>query len=222
MNVAAWALAFLPVLAFGAPASADDAWEILAEIRPDRPLRVGDVPLHPAPGGLALAVSGGRWQLVPATLESTIQSVYDDGQPQTVTFTATPANARIYLRLPGLHPGRVDTPHVRFEGALRDLRARTTPLPFKSRPWRFETRGHAIWFTDGQRRQKIDDLATLDDPAYPVGFGLAWAGDLDRDGRLDFVTTLAGGDGSTTCVWLSSKARVGELVSQAACVDRLF
>jgi hypothetical protein len=219
VKVAAWA--FLSALAAGAPSDAGDAWEILADIRPDEARRVGEVPLHPAPGGLALTLSGGGWHLVPASLEATTKDVDAEGQPQTVTLAATPANARVYLRLQGLRPGKVDTPDVRFDGAPRDLEAATLSLPFKGRPWRFETRGNAIWFTDGRRRQKIDELAALDNPAYPVGLGLAWAGDLDRDGRLDFVTILVGGDGSTTCVWLSSKAAAGELVAKTACVDRL-
>lgn len=47
--------------------------------------------------------------------------------------------------------------------------------------------------------------------------GVLWAGDLDRDGRIDLITvTPGGGGGSTTELWLSSAAAPGRAVGLAA------
>jgi hypothetical protein len=48
---------------------------------------------------------------------------------------------------------------------------------------------------------------------------LLWAGDLDHDGKLDFIVANWFDDGGTMCVWLSSRAKAGELAGQAACME---
>ena len=148
------AAALLLSLATGLAHAADDAWKIVAYINPELPFNAREVPLHPAPGGLALTVVGGLWNLVPATLAAKVTD------------------------------------------------------------------------TDGTRRQKFADIeqrpagVAPDDWAH--GDALLWAGDLDRDGKLDVITALTGDDGATMCVWLSSKAAAGELVGKAACMNRAY
>lgn len=208
-------------LVSGPARAADGDWSVMTDVSPDMALRVGDVPAHPASGGFALAVVDGTWHLVPATFVGRVTDTDEHGAPQAVTITATPADALAYLRLPGLVEGKVDTPDMRFKGARHDLVEKAIPMPFKGTAWRFEPKDKRLWFTDGKRRQQIDDLPEPSDQ-YPAGLGLVWAGDLDRDGKLDFVVQVSGDDGSTTCVWLSSKAAAGQLVGKAACVDRLF
>ena len=220
------AAALLLSLATGLAHAADDAWKIVAYINPELPFNAREVPLHPAPGGLALTVVGGLWNLVPTTLAAKVTDTDGKGRPQAVAITATPAGALAYLRLPGLVEGKVDTPDMRFKDNERDLESAPVALPFKGATWRFEPRDKAVWLTDGTRRQKFADIeqrpagVAPDDWAH--GDALLWAGDLDRDGKLDVITALTGDDGATMCVWLSSKAAAAELVGKAACMNRAY
>ncbi|HEY6093842.1 MAG TPA: hypothetical protein VIU93_02705 [Gallionellaceae bacterium] len=56
-----------------------------------------------------------------------------------------------------------------------------------------------------------------------IGFGdvfhIIWAGDLDRDGKLDLIvySSDAEGKGATSCLFLSSVADMGKLVKKMAC-----
>ena len=210
-----------------APAhAADDDWKIVAYINPELPFNAREVPLHPASGGLALTVVNGLWDLVPATLSAKVVDRDGKGHPQAVAITATPAGALAYLRLPGLSEGKVDTPDMRFKDNERDLEAAAVAVPFKGTAYRFEPRDKAVWFNDGTRRQKMADIEQRPEGVAPDdwahGDALLWAGDLDRDGKLDVITALTGDDGATMCVWLSSKAAAGQLVGKAACMDRAY
>ena len=86
-----------------------------------------------------------------------------------------------------------------------------------------------ITLTQGGRRQKLFDAAgpgTTNDPALVVScdephFTVHWAGDLDRDGRLDMLVTFSQRYSyHPRQLFLSSGARSGELVAQVARYDR--
>ena len=72
---------------------------------------------------------------------------------------------------------------------------------------------HDLVFESGQRRQVLYE-------SYGRNAGrieVIWAGDLDRDGRLDFVVDYEEEDaGSVPTLFLSSQAKPGELVGEAA------
>ena len=223
---AARALFLATALAPAVSHAADDDWKIVAYVNPELPFNAREVPLRPAPGGLALTVVGGLWNLVPATLQAKVVDRDGKGKPQAVAIAATPADALAYLRLPGLVAGKVDTPDMRFKDNERDLEGAPVAIPFKGGTWRFEPKAKAVWLTDGTRRQKIADIEERPEGISPDewahGDALLWAGDLDRDGRLDVITALTGDDGATMCVWLSSRAAAGEVVGKAACMDRAY
>ncbi len=221
-RLATWPLALATALAPGLARAADGEWHLVAYINPELPFNAREVPLHPAPGGFALAVVNGLWNLVPATLAAKVTDTDGKGHPQSVAITASPADALAYVRLPGLAEGKVDTPDMRFKGVERDLTAAAVPVPFKGTAYRFEAQAKAVWLTDGKQRQKIDDIALAGGDDDAPGLALVWAGDLDRDGKLDVITALTGGDGATMCLWLSSKAAAGQLVGKAACMDRAY
>lgn len=68
-------------------------------------------------------------------------------------------------------------------------------------------------FESGTRRQVLYESYGMNEGRIQV----IWAGDLDRDGRLDFVVDYAEDDaGSAPTLFLSSKAKSGELVGEAA------
>ena len=200
-------------------ADSDSQWLLVAYVDKDAPFHSGDVPLHPAAGGFALTVVDGLWNLVPATLKANVPK----DNPDLVTITATPADAPVYVRLPGLTAGKVDTPDMRFKGVDRDLSRMAVGIPFKGVPYKFELKAGQTWLTDGTSRQLI-----LEGPVKGESGGerdehsarLIWAGDLDRDGKLDFIISDWFDDGGTMCVWLSSRAASGQLAGEAACMDR--
>jgi hypothetical protein len=88
--------------------------------------------------------------------------------------------------------------------------------------------GNAMKF-DGERYDLVvneeDGAVTLRSGrrSQPVGEGglvwtVQWAGDLDRDGKLDFVVSLDGDNTWGMELFLSSLARPGELVHRAAVI----
>jgi hypothetical protein len=204
-----------PAMAAGAPGD----WQLIGFAEHDTPFNNNEVPLHPASGGLALAVVDGTWHLVPATLDTRVPD--PTGQPDSVLLLATPPDALAYLRLPGLAAGKVDTPDMRFRGVERDISRKSVAIPFKGTPYRFELQAGSSWLTNGTLRQKVlaADPRVTGAEADMLTVRLLWAGDLDHDGKLDFIIANWFDDGGTMCVWLSSRAKAGELAGQAACME---
>lgn len=176
----------------------------------------GEAPLEPGPGWLALDVVDGLWHLRPATLrgERAIDPV--GGENTGVRIHAEPAGALLYLRLPGLVPGKVDTPDMRFKKRARRMDDSTAlPIRFNGRTWRLDVRRHELFVSVGKSSMSLGQVVVPDDA--DVGMSLLWAGDLDRDGRLDFIFDSSGKNSGAICVWLSSLAKPGEPVGEAAC-----
>ena len=199
------------------PAAAADPsteWQLLPRFADDQVFSDAEFPRHPAPGGFALTVVDGRWHLVAATLQTR-----EARSPGTFTIDARPAGALAWLRLPGLVAGKVDTPDMRFQGVRRDLAEADLRMPFNGAAWHIERRNDMIWITDGGRRQKLGDIPRPDSAGNTAAFLLTWAGDLDRDGKLDLVTLSASDHGKAMCVWLSSQATPGHLLEPMACSE---
>jgi hypothetical protein len=200
-----------------APAPArEPEFSILQDGGGDTVYHGGEAPLQPGTGWLALDVVAGRWHLLPATLRGE-QSIDPIGATNTgVRLHAQPANALLYLRLPGLVAGKVDTPDIRFKNHYRPFGdAMAMPLAFKGRTWLFEVRRHELVLSEGGTSMSFGQVVDPDD--LDAGLGLLWAGDLDHDGRLDFVFEGSGKNSSEICVWLSSLAKPGEPVGRASC-----
>lgn len=203
-------------------AGSDTQWLLVGYLNKDMPFRAEDVPRHPAAGGFALVIVGGLWNLVPATIAGRVPK----DNPDAVAIDATPADALAYLRLPGLTAGKVDTPDMRFKDVERDIGRKTVAVPFKAVPYRFELgkRGASV-LTDGVTRQQVVEPGAARDGSAEQDMRsvtLLWAGDLDRDGKLDFIVSDWFDDGGTMCVWLSSRASPGQLAGKAACMDRAY
>ena len=211
--LAAFALAARASAATPAPAHDDRAWTLIPGMGPEGlAFEAGtSYPMHPAPGGLALVVVDHLWHLVPARIQGDWAT---PGDTNFVRLTATPADALAYLHLPELAAGKVDTPDMRFKGVRHELDKPVLPVSFKGRTWRFEVKDKHLSVTDGQRRQA---LGWATDPDTVLRVFLAWAGDLDHDGQLDFIIESDGDDSNDLCVWLSSRAAPGELVGKVNC-----
>lgn len=197
-------------------ASTPDSGPAFHILRDDDVYHGGEAPLEPGPGWFALDVVDGRWRLVPARLRGE-QAVDPVGDSNTgVRVAADPAHAFLYLQLPGLVAGKVDTPDLRFKDNGRPISDATAlAMPFKGQPWRLDVRHHALLLSDGKTTMSHGQVVLPDSP--DDGLTLLWAGDLDRDGRLDLIFEGSGMNSTNVCVWLSSRAKPGRLVGQAAC-----
>lgn len=194
----------------------DPDFGILQDGGDDNVYHGGEAPLQPGAGWLALDVVGGRWHLLPATLRGE-QAIDPIGEMNTgVRIHAEPPRALLYLRLPGLVAGKVDTPDIRFRNHYREFVGSTAmPLAFKGRTWRFDVRRHELLLSEGGTSMSFGQVVFPDD--LDATLALMWAGDLDRDGRLDFIFEGSGKNSTEICVRLSSLAKAGELVGKASC-----
>ncbi len=65
---------------------------------------------------------------------------------------------------------------------------------------------------DGRQRIQI---SAKDSDGQPQDWRLLWAGDLDGDGKIDFITRVSG-DGDSVDLYLSGSARGNQIVGPAA------
>ena len=132
-------------------------------------------------------------------------------------LSAKPADALVYLRVPGLVVGKVDAADMRFKGTPHEFDKPVLPVPFKGTTWRFEAQVGKLTLTDGTHRQQ---LGFASDESDMRTVRLLWAGDIDRDGKLDFLIDFSSDDSGEQCLWLSSRAKLGEFAGKAACMGR--
>ena len=169
----------------------------------DPPSRLQWLGLVPGPNG---------WRLEPETLE------WNETRGELVSaFPGTLA----FLSHPTISAGSVSTPDMKFRGRPRSIRSSRFALrmPFAGREYDIVVAaGMAMARMGGQ-----------DAPLGQVGLGksaedgywveLLWAGDLDRDGRLDFIVQVhEAATSSQTCLFLSGAAlKPPELAAKVGC-----
>lgn len=181
----------------------------------------GEAPATPGEGWLALHLVEGEWRLTPAEVSTTrvFDPVLDaEGEKTGLRIDATPEDATIILRHPSLLPGTVSTPAIRF-GIDAPVLAPDKPdvvIAFASKRYVLSARDGAAALSDGERSTTMPSIATggadSDDRA-----SVAWAGDLDRDGRLDLIIHQARYNSGGYCLYLSSATPDGDLVAEAGC-----
>lgn len=188
---------------------------------------------------LALRVKEGQAALVPTRLR--VEAVRDElldapGQATGKQVSSTVADALVFLRGAGLRAGQVELardvagghsgrPHhdLRLGATAYRIRTHCVPTGVEQEQQRFSCE---LRLDSGVRRQvlaRMDGYAetaakdrepVLGDDANPH---LIFAGDLDRDGRLDLVFDITDHyNVSRPTLFLSSQAGQGELVRQMA------
>ncbi|WP_156924462.1 hypothetical protein [Derxia gummosa] len=179
-------------------------------------------PARPGDGWFALNAPDEGWQLVrvklrPARIDK------GPGEPPGVRIPDRPAGVLVFVRQAGLTAGKVRTPALDFRaGTLAFEAAAPLRLPFDGRDYRIDV-------ADGRPRLRLDDRVTpLDGLSvgesapgsdYLSSASLLWAGDLDRDGRLDLLVAHDSLNRNGVCLFLSSRAAPGQLVGRAGCHD---
>ncbi len=203
---ALWLLIQVPALA-----QVDETWAI-AEIGP-QPLGTPML-LKPIKGDaqwVALVAGSHRWTLEPIA--------GDRGGPPQPPGKA-PAGTLALLRYPTVKSGPAPTPEIRFSGRPRSFGPGTPTLRFRfgAADYEISVRDKNVWLSEGARRTKIGEAS---DDSERFRTQLLWAGDLDRDGRLDFIVREEnGGYSDDLCFYLSSATHEdGEVAAKVACED---
>ncbi len=215
MRLIASALAAALLAACGVASAQQTGWVVLRAAS----YHAGEAPMQPGTGWLALMVVDGKWHLVPTAVTATAAPDMAD-EPLTWTGVEIKADAVdpiALLRAPGLKPGKVDTPDMRFENKPRLLQAGSSiAIAFRGREYSFDVRGKALELTLGAVSQRlVDDVGSADEDSTT---SLLWAGDLDGDGQLDFLLETTGRNSESLCLYLSRPAAPGALVGGAGCL----
>lgn len=186
---------------------------------------VGLPPGWPRSGWLAL-MPGAPGRLVAARLWTSrrAQPQPDDPAWGSRIWDVAPAAPLYLVRHPGLVPGAVaavalpDTPmfvHELSPAARRlTLGAHTVELDLV-RPARPGER-RRLFVTSGPARALLWDWKDDSDDAELLEI-VRWAGDLDRDGRLDLVIDFSTYFKTSTCLFLSGAARPPQPMQRVAC-----
>jgi hypothetical protein len=179
-----------------------------------------EAPAKPGLGWLALAPVGGVWRLEPAIAKATLvhDAVLDGNDDKTgVEISAGFADAIALLRVPGFTPGKVDTPNMQFKDKRRQL-ASDAPLQisFKGREYSLHVIDSTVFLRSGDGSTALEGLVAGNAESEDT-VALLWAGDLDRDGKLDLLLSTSGYNSSGVCLFLSGKAQANGLVGLLAC-----
>jgi hypothetical protein len=162
---------------------------------------------------LALVPGTHRWTLEPITFR------WDEAQGD---LDAPIQGTIAFLHYPSIHAGPVATPDMKFKGQPRSIRLATASIPIA-----FAGMTYRVAVEDGQAVVRAGDSVTsigrVDPGAHQTDDSfwveLLWAGDLDRDGRLDFlVTEHNAGLSEAVCLYLSSAPHPsGGLAAKVGC-----
>jgi hypothetical protein len=162
---------------------------------------------------LGLVPGANGWRLEPESLK------WDETRGElTSAFPGTLA----FLSHPAIRAGVVTTPDMKFRGQPRAIRSPRFALqiPFAGREYDVTVvDGIAVVRSGNQRTSigRVDPGTQPEDDAYWVE--LLWAGDLDRDGRLDFIVEEhEAALGAQTCLYLSGDPhKTSDLATKVGC-----
>jgi len=227
-------IALAMALSHGAPASAE-SWVFL---KPGV-THQGESPDDPGRGWLALHRIGAGWRLSPTRL--TAQRVESFITDYDVKISSITPGALAFVRLPGLRAGPVSTPKgwerfvglinlpadapepddpangIRFNGMTYrlDVQPKVEHVPALHDQPAYELRSSPFAIVAGARRNEIGESGdATDSDDYNR---IVWMGDLDHDGRLDFIIDNGGKNSGGLCLYLSRSAKAGELLRAPYC-----
>jgi hypothetical protein len=205
--------------------AASSEWQVLMPGGEMTYYHGGEAPTHPGTGWFALVPVGGVWRLEPVIVRSVrVQDQLLDGEdPKTWTGVMILSNPKYddvvaLLRFDSIKSGKVDTPNIKFhEDFLYFPKIGEPPLKinFKGVEYRLETSDSGTYLKSGEKSQLLSEIEQ-DESAAKI---IRWAGDLDRDGKLDFLFEDGRYNTGSFCLYLSSKATESELVRRIACHD---
>ncbi|WP_174970363.1 hypothetical protein [Burkholderia lata] len=176
---------------------------------------VGEAGDYPGGGWLGLIPVGNRWKLAPATVR------FEPSQPSgdIVDIQSNLGKAVALFRCKSLRQGKVDAANLAFPKDGRAIEPGGSPLPFGFHGRRYALRhtGSGAVIAEGDGKRSV--LHDFDGSSPPFSASLIWAGDLDCDGRLDFLMEFESDLGASFCLFTSGSAKENELVGQAGCMN---
>ncbi|QVN21260.1 hypothetical protein [Burkholderia pyrrocinia] len=208
-------LAVLLVLLGSATAFAQEGdRDTCVVLQPTRML-ADDVGGYPKDGWLGLAMSRNHWKLAPARIR------FEPARPggEAVDITSDLEKAVALFHCTSLRQGAVDAANLAFPAGGRTIEPGVKPVRvgFHGRQYdlRYTASGSVIAEGGGKRSVLHDFGGSM--PPFRVS--LIWAGDLDRDGRPDFLMEFESGIGTNVCLFTSGSANKNELVGTAGCME---
>ena len=185
------------------------------------PVCTADLPQHMETGSwLALARRGGQWRLSATQVKSEALPDMESG------FSAISSSAikpLVLLRHPGLTAGPVRYHSIVKAALPANLPSRLQTgfnhhlYQFKIQPADEHGAYPLIMLHSEGRLSQLGFMSI--DKFDEIENHLLWAGDLDRDGRLDLITESGGMHGASVCVYLSGDARGQEVFGEPMCVQ---
>lgn len=163
-----------------------------------------DVFDFPAKGWLALIVQDGHWELTPTSVSLNNETVSSD-HPKALAL----------LHHRSLKPGKADALNMKFSGARKlniskDSQPNFFRLNFKGQDYRLEiTPAGMLVLKFGAIYTTLD--SDRDDAT------IVWAGDLDRDGRLDLIVGTGTDKNTRFCLFLSGSEGEHSLMKKIGC-----
>lgn len=175
---------------------------------------VGEAAAYPGGGWLGLMPDANRWKLASARVR------FDSSQANgdIVDVKSDPGNAVALFRCKSLRPGRVDAANLAFPKDGRAIEPGGNPLRFGFHGRRYALRHTASGAVIAEGDGKRSVLNDYGGSSPPFSASLIWAGDLDRDGRLDFLMEFESDLGASFCLFTSGSAKENELVGPAGCM----
>ncbi|NHV24652.1 hypothetical protein [Burkholderia sp. D-99] len=220
MNTQAKALLALLVVSLGAstPAFAHEGEpDTCLVLQPTRiaPEDVGEAGNYSGTGWLGLVPDGNHWKLAPARVR------FEPVQPagDIVDIQSDLKKAVALFRCKSLRQGKVDAASLVFTKDGRAIEPGAGPLRFGFHGRRYELRhtvSGAVIVEGGGKRSILHDFGGS---SPPFSASLIWAGDLDRDGRLDVLMEFESDLGASFCLFTSGSAKENELVGPAGCME---
>ncbi len=200
----------LLALAHASAATDQDLGAEFVVLRPG-PVQDADIgDFKPSKDWLALVQKNGHWALIPTTVTISDENI-----------SSSHSRAIALLHYRGLDPGSVESPDMNFSrrqalfNIYRNGRPSTLPrilkLKFRDQDYRIE-----IDAKTGDISLKSGAISTVLDRERDDG-SLIWAGDLNRDGKLDLIFSSGDEKNSTTCLFLSNEADKDKLVNKIGC-----
>ncbi|KVC62353.1 hypothetical protein WI72_11310 [Burkholderia ubonensis] len=176
---------------------------------------VGDAGDYPKDGWLGLAPNRNYWALAPAHIR--FEPVQWSGEVVDVTSNLDKAIALFHCK--PLKAGKIETANLSFSNGERQIEPRAKPLRFGFRGRQYDLRYTASGSVTAEGDGKRSILHDFGGSTAPFRASLIWAGDIDRDGRLDFLMEFESDIGANFCLFTSGRARERELVGRAGCME---
>lgn len=147
-----------------------------------------------------------------------------------IDVISSASDAALHLSFPNIQSGRVESATVNGRSIdffkLQKTRLHSIPIQFGTKSYvltsKFDKqRGYEHFLQilnskhENQLRQKIaHDLVGVEADSY---LSMSFAGDLDRDGKLDLIVERNYYGTGEYCLYLSSLAKVNQLLQSVAC-----